>query len=191
MKLVRFGTKIKNFVDDKDKIFAPTENDRRIVVTGVNMDFSSKEVEELLLSVFPKHKHLLRGMIDNFFLGIYVVTFETKMEAEEALLADMTEKKSLQKSLVLPLNEYFQQREHFLKNKQTPRRKRKADGSEGNKWASEFTDLEKLHEEHWGPFEQKVDKYIKDPLTSGDNSEEEGIYDPMNMVINRIMSDKD
>ena len=181
MKLVRFGAKIKNFIDDK--VFAPSENDRRIVVTGVNIAVSSMKLEEMFQSVYPKQKHLLRGMIDNFFLGIYIITFDTKNEAEEALNIDITEEEVLQKSLVMPLNEYFHQREHFLKNKQIPRRKRKPDSGEGNKWASEFTDLEKLHEEHWGPFEEKVIKYQDDPLNSGDNSEEEeGGYNPISML---------
>ena len=181
MKLVRFGAKIKNFIDDK--VFAPSENDRRIVVTGVNIAVSSMKLEEMFKSVYPKQKHLLRGMIDNFFLGIYIITFDTKNEAEEALNIDITEEEVLQKSLVMPLNEYFHQREHFLKNKQIPRRKRKPDSGEENKWASEFTDLEKLHEEHWGPFEEKVIKYQDDPLNSGDNSEEEeGGYNPISML---------
>ena len=115
MKMVRFGEKIKNFVDDKR--FSAADNDRRLMVASVAQDASIEAVTSMMTSLFPDHKHLLRGQIEDFFWGLYVVTFSTREEAETAAATEIEENELIKNPIAMVLTEYCLQREHFLNSK--------------------------------------------------------------------------
>ena len=174
MKRVRFGEKIKNFVDDKS--FSAADNDRRLMVSYVARDASLEAVTSMMTSLFPDHKHLLRCQIEDFFWGLYVVTFSTREEAEAAATTEIEENEVIKNPIAMVLTEYCLQREHFLNSKMLVRRKRHANESEENRWRKEFVDIEKRHEEYWGPFETKSDRKDNDD----DSCDED--YNPMEML---------
>ena len=175
MKMVRFGEKIKNFVDDKS--FSAADNDRRLIVASVSREASSEAVTSMMTSLFPDHKHLLRCEIDDFFWGLYVVTFSTREEAETAAASEIEENEVIKNPIAMVLTEYCLQREHFLNSKKIIRRKRQhSNGNEENRWRNEFVDIEKRHEEYWGTIETKND--------GRDNQDEscDEEYNPMEML---------
>lgn len=175
MKLVRFGEKIKNFVDDKS--FSAADNDRRLIVASVSREASSEAVTSIMTSLFPDHKHLLRCEIDDFFWGLYVVTFSTSEEAETAAASGIEENEVIKNPVAMVLTEYCLQREHFLNSKKIIRRKRQhSNGNEENRWRNEFIDIEKRHEEYWGTIETKNDGRDN----HDDSCDEE--YNPMEML---------
>ena len=81
--------KIKNFIDDKE--FSDADNARRIVVTGVKGEATPSEVESGVREIFPNIVHLHRCQIDEFFWGLYVLSFSTQKEANDALKHDLVE----------------------------------------------------------------------------------------------------
>jgi len=174
MKLVRFGEKIKNFVDDKS--FSASDNDRRLMVASVTREASHEAVTAMITSLFPDHTHLLRCQVDDFFWGLYVVTFNTHEEAETAAAKGIEENEVIKNPIAMVLTEYCLQREHFLNSKKIIRRKRQhANVNEELRWMNEFVDIEKRHEEYWGSIETKSDG--KD---NGDGSCDDE-YNPMRM----------
>ena len=128
MKMVRFGEKIKNFVDDKS--FSAADNDRRLMVASVAQDASLEAVTSMMTSLFPDHKDLLLCQIENEVIRNPAMVFTG----------------------------YCLQREHFLNSEKIVRRKRQhANESEESHWRNEFVDIEKRHEEYWGLLENKSD----------------------------------
>ena len=146
MKMVRFGEKIKNFVDDKQ--FSASDNGRRLLVASVSREASLEAAISLMSSLFPNHQHLLRCQIDEFFWGLYVVTFRTSEEAQAAASLCIEENDVIKNPITMVLTEYFLQREHYLNSKKNVRRKRQI--NEQKSWINEFVDLERRHEEYWG-----------------------------------------
>jgi len=173
MKLVRFGEKIKNFVDDKS--FSASDNDRRLMVASVTREAGHEAVTAIITSLFPDHTHLLRCQVDDFFWGLYVVTFNTHEEAETAAAKGIEENEVIKNPIAMVLTEYCLQREHFLNSKKIIRRKRQH-ANEELRWMNEFVDIEKRHEEYWGSIETKSDG--KD---NGDGSCDDE-YNPMRML---------
>jgi len=177
MKLCRYGEKIKNFTDASE--FSPADHDRRIVITAVKRNASSQDIDEFFKTNYPDHQHLLRCCVDELFFGCYIVTFGTKDEAEEFLEIEYSENTVVYKSnLVMLLSEYCSLREKFLNMKQFYRRKRKVD--ELDKWVNEFSNLEKKHEELWGP--DGVEENENFERTENSESEEDDGYNPMKML---------
>ena len=121
MKLVRFGEKIKNFVDDKS--FSASDNDRRLMVASVTREAGHEAVTAVITSLFPDHTHLLRCQVDDFFWGLYVVTFNTQEEAETAAAKGIEENEVIKNPIAMVLTEYCLQREHFLNSTHVPRSK--------------------------------------------------------------------
>ena len=172
MKLVRFGEKIKNFVDDKS--FSASDNDRRLMVASVTREASHEAVTSMITSLFPDHTHLLRCQVDDFFWGLYVVTFNTHEEAETAAAQGIEENEVIKNPIAMVLTEYCLQREHFLNSKKIIRRKRQhTNVNEELRWMNEFVDIEKRHEEYWGSIENKIDN------EDGSCDDE---YNPMRML---------
>ena len=64
-------------------------------------------------------------------------------------------------------------------------RKKRTAGSavDDDKWMNEFSNIEKLHEKHWGKMEPINSNNIDD-----DSQEEDNGYDPMQMLKNKIPS---
>merc|ERR1712098_501401 len=182
MKLCRYGEKIKNFTDASE--FSPADNDRRIVVTAVSRSASSQEIDEFFKTNYPDHQHLLRCCVDELFFGCYVVTFATKDDAEEFLEIEYDETAVVYKSnLVMLLSEYCSQREVSQHEAILPKEKKNRCIGEFDKWANEFSNLEKKHEELWGP--EGVEESGGNEISESD--EDDG-YNPMKMLRNKCDS---
>ena len=181
-KLKRFGMKIKNFVDNPK--FGPGDNDRRIVVTSVSKNASAADIENFFAISYPTQTNIHRCEIDQFFFGVYVISFESFDQANNALKISLQNTEMIRNPLVMLLSEYYLHREKYLNTKQMHRKKRTAGSAvDDDKWMNEFSNIEKLHEKHWGKMEPINSNNIDD-----DSQEEDNGYDPMQMLKNKIPS---
>ena len=177
-KRVRYGEKIKNFSDDKE--FSDADNTRRIVVTGVKGEATPSEVESGVREIFPNIVHLHRCQIDEFFWGLYVLSFSTPEEANDALNHNLVENDVFrQPNLTMLLSEYLEQRDIFLNRKNIIRRN-KSSGGEDKSWVTKFEVIENRYKEEY-PEIYKAEMESK-KFSFDQQDEDDGSYNPMNML---------
>ena len=146
------------------------------MLASVSREASSEAVTSMMTSIYPDHTHLLRCQVDDFFWGLYVVTFNSREEAETAANKGIEENEVIKNPITMVLTEYCLQREHFLNSNQIIRKRRRNNGDEDNRWKNEFVDIEKRHEEYWGHMGTKLEGKTDDADTGDDE------YNPMEML---------
>ena len=150
MRKIRYGDKVKNFTDSK---YTDAEDSRRIVIGVVKNEPSLEDVKTYAEKTFPGVEDIHRCMNLDFFLGVYVLTFQRETDAQNALDTDLGHGDDVIKNPIsMSLKEYTEKRSKFLKDL-FPRSKRKradSQDSSDDSWVREFEDIKELHSKLWG-----------------------------------------